>query len=72
MLPEEMAHHSVEFDDHFVITPAIRFFEESIDYFTNKLGEKGAPVPDKFEYNSGTNPHFLSVKELISLDDETL
>ncbi len=72
MLPEEMAHHSVEFDDHFVITPAIRFFEESIDYFTNKLGEKGAPVPDKFEYNSGTNPHFLSVKELVSLDDETL
>lgn len=71
MVPEEMAHHSYEFDDHFVITPAIQFFDKTIDYKKNKLGEKGHPVPDKFEYHSGTNPHFLSVDELKALDSKT-
>jgi UDP-N-acetylglucosamine 4,6-dehydratase len=72
MVPEEMAHHSIEFDDHFVITPAIRFFEESIDYHVNRLNEKGQAVEDKFEYHSGTNPHFLSIQELVNLDQQDL
>jgi UDP-N-acetylglucosamine 4,6-dehydratase len=72
MVPQEMAHHSLEFDDHYVITPAIKFFDKTVNYFKNKLGEKGLPVEDKFEYHSGTNPHFLSVKELKTLDKETL
>jgi UDP-N-acetylglucosamine 4,6-dehydratase len=28
------------------------------------LGEKGKPVKYDFEYDSGTNPHFLSIDEL--------
>ncbi|WP_342804700.1 UDP-N-acetylglucosamine 4,6-dehydratase (inverting) [Alteromonas sp. M12] len=72
MVPEEMAHHSLEFDDHYVITPAIKFFDKTVDYRLNKLGEKGQPVQDKFEYHSGTNPHFLTVKELEALDKLTL
>lgn len=72
MVPEEMAHHSIEFDDHFVITPAITFFEESVNYTQNKLFEKGQQVTEKFEYHSGTNPHFLSVDELIELDKQNL
>ena len=71
MVPEEMAHHSLEFDDHYVITPAILFFEKNINYKRNKLGEIGKPVEDKFEYHSGTNPHFLSVEELRKLDKVT-
>lgn len=71
MVPEEMAHHSLEFDDHFVITPAIKFFDKNVNYRKNKLGEKGAPVTEKFEYHSGTNPHFLSVEELRELDRAT-
>lgn len=71
MVPEEMAHHSLEFDDHYVITPAIKFFDKTVDYQTNKLSEKGVQVAEKFEYHSGTNPHFLSVEELRSLDQET-
>ncbi|MDM7860154.1 UDP-N-acetylglucosamine 4,6-dehydratase (inverting) [Alteromonas sp. ASW11-36] len=71
MVPEEMAHHSYEFDDHYVITPAIKFFDKTIDYGKNKLGEKGHLVADKFEYNSGTNPHFLTVDELKALDKVT-
>lgn len=72
MVPEEMAHHSLEFDDHYVITPAIKFFDKTVDYKSNKVGEKGSPVADKFEYHSGTNPHFLSVNELKELDKSTL
>jgi UDP-N-acetylglucosamine 4,6-dehydratase len=72
MVPEEMAHHSLEFDDHYVITPAIKFFDKTINYLKNKLGEVGQPVADKFEYHSGTNPHFLSIDELKTLDKVTL
>jgi UDP-N-acetylglucosamine 4,6-dehydratase len=72
MVPEEMAHLSLDFDDHFVITPAIIFFEKNINYKKNKLGETGKPVADKFEYHSGTNPHFLTVAELQQLDKDTL
>jgi UDP-N-acetylglucosamine 4,6-dehydratase len=72
MVPEEMAHHSLEFEDHYVITPAIKFFDKTLNYLQNRLGEIGKPVAEKFEYHSGTNPHFLSVKELKTLDKETL
>ncbi|WP_088330246.1 UDP-N-acetylglucosamine 4,6-dehydratase (inverting) [Lacimicrobium sp. SS2-24] len=69
MVPEEVAHHSLEFDDHYVITPPITFFEKNINYHKNKLGEKGINVSDRFEYNSGTNPQFLSVQELRQLNE---
>ena len=72
MVPEEMAHHTVEFEDHFVIAPAITFFDKNLDYFHNKLGEKGVPSESKFEYHSGTNSHFLSIDELKELDKVTL
>ncbi len=72
MVPEEMAHHSLEFDDHYVITPAIKFFDKTIDYKKNKMGEVGQQVSDKFEYHSGTNPHFLTVDELKNLDKAPL
>jgi UDP-N-acetylglucosamine 4,6-dehydratase len=72
MVPEEMAHHSLEFDDHYVITPAIKFFDKTINYLKNKLDEVGQPVADKFEYHSGTNPHFLTIDELKKLDQVVL
>jgi UDP-N-acetylglucosamine 4,6-dehydratase len=72
MVPEEMAHHSLEFDDHFVITPSIKFFDKTIDYSKNKLGEIGNKVDEKFEYHSGTNQQFLSVNDLKEMDKQTL
>jgi UDP-N-acetylglucosamine 4,6-dehydratase len=72
MVPEEMAHHSLEFDDHFVITPSITFFDKTIDYSKNKLGEIGNKVGEKFEYHSGTNQQFLSVNDLKEMDKQTL
>ena len=72
MVPEEMAHHTIEFDDHYVIAPAIVFFDKNINYKLNRLSEQGQPVSDKFEYHSGTNPHFLSIDELQVLDKSTV
>ncbi len=72
MVPEEMAHHSIEFDDHYVITPAISFNNLDVNYSNNKLLEKGKVMTESFEYHSGTNPHFLSVEELVELDKRTL
>lgn len=63
MCPADDSHLTLEFGDHYVITPTITFFS-AIDYHTNKLGEVGRAVTQGFEYNSGTNPHFLTVDEL--------
>lgn len=67
MCPADLYYETLEFDDHFVIMPSTRFSEE-VDYAVNSLGEKGQPVPDGFEYNSGTNPHFLTVEELREMN----
>ncbi|MGI6784701.1 MAG: UDP-N-acetylglucosamine 4,6-dehydratase (inverting) [Aminivibrio sp.] len=66
MCPSDDASHTVEYDDHFVITPSINFLSP-VDYSSNNLGEKGIPVCDEFEYSSGTNPHFLSVADIRKL-----
>lgn len=63
MCPADDSHLTLEFHDHFVIQPTINFLSPS-DFTVNKLGEKGRPVEQGFEYNSGTNPHFLTVEEL--------
>jgi UDP-N-acetylglucosamine 4,6-dehydratase len=66
MCPEDDSHLTLEFADHYVIRPAIRFIVES-DYTCNAQGEKGAPVEQGFEYSSGTNPVFLSVEQIRTL-----
>lgn len=68
MVPEEMAHQTLEFEDHYVMTPAIKFSGLDIDYKQNSLGENGEFLTEQFEYHSGTNPHFLTIDELIKLD----
>ena len=67
MCPADLYYETLEFDDHYVIMPSTRFWGD-IDYTVNALGEKGHPVPDGFEYNSGTNPHFLTVEELREMN----
>lgn len=71
MCPGDDSHHTIEFDDHFVITPSITFFGKENDYSTNLLGEKGKPVKQGFEYHSGSNPHFLSIEQIKQLDEGT-
>ena len=68
MCPKDDCHLTLEFDDHFVIQSSIKFFFD-VDYSVNAIGERGKPVQKGFEYESGTNPDFLSVEQLKSLND---
>jgi UDP-N-acetylglucosamine 4,6-dehydratase len=72
MCPADDSHLTIEFDDHFVITPSIKFYGLDNGYDKNAIGEKGKPVVQGFEYNSGTNPHFLSVDEISEFDKKAM
>ena len=67
MCPSDIYYDTIEFDDHFVIKPSIKSWGD-IDYTMNALGERGKPVPDGFDYNSGNNPRFLTVEELKEMN----
>lgn len=67
MCPLDDAHLTLEFPDHYVIRPTIEYVVQR-DYTTNRLEEKGHLVQDGFEYNSGTNDWFLTVKEIQQLN----
>jgi UDP-N-acetylglucosamine 4,6-dehydratase len=64
MCPADDSHLTLEFEDHFVIQPTIRFHNSEYDYALNRIGECGQFVDQGFEYNSGKNPHFLNVEEI--------
>lgn len=66
MCPADDSHLVLEFNDHYVIRPTISF-QKPIDYTKNLLGEEGKTVAPGFEYNSGTNPDFLTVEQLREL-----
>jgi UDP-N-acetylglucosamine 4,6-dehydratase/5-epimerase len=68
MCPADDSHLTIEFDDHFVITPSIRFHDRDVSYLHNGLGETGTPVPRGFEYNSGTNPDFLTPAQIVAFN----
>ena len=70
MCPADDAHLTMEYHDHFVIRPSIKFFNADLDYRVNALGETAEPVPEAFEYNSGTNPEFLTVAEIQAMNLE--
>ena len=67
MCPRDDSHRTQEFGSFFVIQPSIRFFH-SVDFSRTPLGEVGNPVEQGFEYESGSNPHFLSIEELRDLN----
>lgn len=69
MCPADDSHLTIEFKDHFVIKPTINFVDNA-NYKKNRIDECGTEVADSFEYNSGTNPHFLTVSEITSLQKE--
>lgn len=64
MCPADDSHLTLEFDDHFVIKPSIKFHHADIDYATNQIGETGKPVEQGFAYDSGNNEHFLNIEEI--------
>jgi UDP-N-acetylglucosamine 4,6-dehydratase len=70
MCPADDSHLTVEFANHFVISPSISFFSRLTDFKENLLGEKGESVHQGFEYNSGGNTHFLDEDEIISYNSK--
>lgn len=68
MCPADDSHLTLEFSDHYVIRPTIRFINQ-VDYTTNAVGETGVPVKEGFDYSSGTNPYFLTVEELRRMNE---
>jgi UDP-N-acetylglucosamine 4,6-dehydratase len=72
MCPADDSHLTVEYADHYVLSPSIRFYDRNVDYLSNALGETGTPVSRGFEYNSGKNPHFLAPDEIIAFNAKAM
>lgn len=68
MCPADDSHLTLEFADHYVLRPTITFASRQNHFEKNASGEHGAPVAQGFEYNSGTNPVFMSVPEIIEFN----
>jgi len=66
MCPADDSHLTLEFANHFVIQPTIQFTNMA-DFTVSQLGEKGIPVKQGFEYNSGNNDDWLTHKQLLEM-----
>ena len=64
MISADDALHSLEFSDHYVIMPSIKFYDKQANFAINKLGEKGYSVSSEFEYRSDNNTQWLDGKSL--------
>lgn len=64
MISADDALHSLEFSDHYVIMPSIKFYDKQANFAINKLGEKGYSVSSEFEYRSDNNTQWLDEKSL--------
>jgi UDP-N-acetylglucosamine 4,6-dehydratase len=69
MCPADDSHLTLEFNDHYVICPSIKFYNDEHDYSCNLIDELGKPVEQGYEYHSGKNPHFLTKDEILSFDN---
>ncbi|WP_108649725.1 UDP-N-acetylglucosamine 4,6-dehydratase (inverting) [Dongshaea marina] len=67
MCPADDSYHTYDYPDHYLISPSIKFNNLSHDYTNNAVGETGELVTPGFEYNSLSNPHYLSIKEIAKL-----
>ena len=70
MCPADDSHLTLEFNDHYVIKPTIKF-TSGADFSKNLLGEVGVPVEQGFEYNSGNNTKWLSSEEFLKMVDKS-
>jgi UDP-N-acetylglucosamine 4,6-dehydratase len=60
MIPADDAHHTLEYDDYYVILP--EFHDWDARQYVERNG--GKPCPDGFCYSSDTNTQWLSAEEL--------
>lgn len=66
MISKDDSHLTLEFDDHYVIKPAIDTFRRT-DFSENELKEKGKKVKCGFKYTSDTNSRWLTKEELLEI-----
>lgn len=67
MCPADDSHLTLEFANHYVIQPSIRF-AGPVNFALDGLGESGKSVEQGFEYHSGRNPHFLTRQQIIDFN----
>lgn len=66
MITDTDSLNTLEFDEYYVILPSTPLW--NVEEFSADSGNRpGQRVPFGFRYNSGDNPHFLSVDELCAL-----
>ena len=65
MVPIDSARRTLEFDNYYIIQPDFKFWGTR---FHNNGGKQ---VPEDFEYNSGTNPWWLTIDELREMIKNT-
>ncbi|WP_406611103.1 UDP-N-acetylglucosamine 4,6-dehydratase (inverting) [Agarivorans sp. JK6] len=68
MCPGDDSHLTIEFDDHYVICPSIKFYNDEHNYSRNLIDEVGKQVEAGFEYHSETNPDYLSPEQILAFD----
>lgn len=66
MCPADDYHLTLEFSDHYVISPSISF-STNHDFTVNGLGEVGKPVPEDFQYSSDRNTEWITAEQLLQL-----
>ena len=67
MCPSDDSHSTLEFTDHLVIKPTVKF-AAPINFEINNLGEKGRAVHQGFKYHSGRNSHFLEAEGIVAFN----
>ena len=72
MCPEDLSFDTYEFNDHYVIAPGIKFSSRSNQFDTNALNETGTAVKPGFEYNSLSNPEYMSIEEIKAFNIQAL
>ncbi len=66
MCPKDDSMHVIEFEEFYIIRPSISFSAKStpLVYLKTEVGEPGRPVAQGFEYNSLTNPDYMSIENI--------
>jgi len=63
MIPKDDAHHTIEFENFYIIQP-------QFPWWGKEKCQEGSPLPDGFRYSSDTNDWWLSISELRKMVGE--
>ncbi len=67
MCPKESSMNTIEFKKFFIIFSAQTNINDKIKEFNKSIKQKAKKVAENFEYNSFSNPHYLSIDEIKKL-----